>query len=64
MTLASCTASPMPDMVVETKNESVSDLRRGIIELFDVRTSARLSDLSPDRALRTTGRLSEARGCH
>ena len=34
MTLASCTASPMPDMVVETKNESVSDLRRGIIELL------------------------------
>ena len=34
MTLASCTAMPMPDMVVETKNESVSDLRRGIIELL------------------------------
>ena len=34
MTLASCTASPMPDMVVETKNESVSELRRGIIELL------------------------------
>ena len=34
MTLASCTATPMPDMVVETNNESVSDLRRGIIELL------------------------------
>ena len=34
MTLASCTATPMPDMVVETKNESVSELRRGIIELL------------------------------
>ncbi len=34
MTLASCTAMPMPDMVVETKNESVSELRRGIIELL------------------------------
>lgn len=34
MTLASCTASPMPDMTVETKNESVSELRRGIIELL------------------------------
>ncbi len=34
MTLASCTASPMPDMVVESKNESVSELRRGIIELL------------------------------
>ena len=34
MTLASCTANPMPDMVVETKNESVSELRRGIIELL------------------------------
>ena len=34
MTLASCTAMPMPDMTVETKNESVSELRRGIIELL------------------------------
>ena len=34
MTLASCTAMPTPDMVVETKNESVSELRRGIIELL------------------------------
>lgn len=34
MTVASCTASPMPDMTVETKNESVSELRRGIIELL------------------------------
>ena len=34
MTLASCTATPMSDMVVETKNESVSELRRGIIELL------------------------------
>lgn len=34
MTLASCTAMPMPDMVVETNNESVSELRRGIIELL------------------------------
>ena len=34
MTLASCTAMPMPDMVVETKNESVNELRRGIIELL------------------------------
>ena len=34
MTLASCTATPMPDMVVETKNESVSELRRGIIEML------------------------------
>ncbi len=34
MTLASCTASPMPDMVVETKNDSVNELRRGIIELL------------------------------
>ncbi len=34
MTLASCTAMPMPEMVVETKNESVSELRRGIIELL------------------------------
>ena len=34
MTVASCTANPMPDMVVDTKNESVSDLRRGVIELL------------------------------
>ena len=34
MTVASCTATPMPDMTVETKNESVSELRRGIIELL------------------------------
>ena len=34
MTLASCTAIPMPEMVVETKSESVSELRRGIIELL------------------------------
>lgn len=34
MTLASCTAMPTPDMVVETNNESVSELRRGIIELL------------------------------
>ena len=34
MTVASCTANPMPDMVVETQNESVSQLRRGIIELL------------------------------
>ena len=34
MTVASCTALPMPDMTVETKSESVSDLRKGIIELL------------------------------
>ena len=34
MTVASCTATPMPDMAVETKNESVSELRRGIIEML------------------------------
>ena len=34
MTVASCTANPMPDMVVETKNKSVSELRQGIIELL------------------------------
>ena len=34
MTLASCTAMPFPGCSVETKNESVSDLRRGIIELL------------------------------
>ena len=34
MTVASCTATPMPDMTVETKNESVSELRRGIIEML------------------------------
>ena len=34
MTVASCTANPMPDMVVDTKNEAVSDLRRGVIELL------------------------------
>ncbi len=34
MTVASCTSNPMPDMVVETKNESVGELRRGIIELL------------------------------
>ena len=34
MTLASCTATPMPEMVVETNNESVSELRRGIIEML------------------------------
>ncbi len=34
MTVASCTADPMPDMVVETNNESVGELRRGIIEML------------------------------
>lgn len=34
MMVASCTANPMPDMVVETNNESVSELRRGVVELL------------------------------
>lgn len=34
MTVASCTALPAPEMSVDTKNEAVSDLRRGIIELL------------------------------
>ena len=34
MTVASCTSGPMPGMVVETNNESVGELRRGIIELL------------------------------